>query len=108
MAPIIRFVAFKYKPSVTETQKRKVADELVALYELHAALLDYGPRGGKPINSVKLSKGFDVAFTAQFKSREAIEEFDHADQHTDVGNHIKPLIEDAFVYDYEEAERFGF
>lgn len=89
MAPITRFVAFKYKPSTTDAQKRHALEGLIKLYNDKAHLVNHGPLGpclttrlcihklslisfsdspgGRNNNPGGYDKGYDVAFTIEFK-----------------------------------------
>lgn len=67
MAPVTRFAAFKYKPTVTSEQKRAAYDGLVKLYAENADRINDGPEGGRNNSTEGFDKGFDVVFTVQFK-----------------------------------------
>lgn len=85
MPAVTRFAAFKYKPEVTDEQKRDVVDRLIVLYEVNSHLVNVGPvgkrswkihysleleyrvLGGRNNNLEGADKGFDVCFTVEFK-----------------------------------------
>jgi len=107
MAPVTRFAAFKYKPDVTDAQKRTALEGLIKLYQENEHLVNYGPRGGRNNSPEGFDKGFDVVFTVQFKSETARDEFIPDAKHVEYKMSIIDLVEDVIVYDFVEGE-YGY
>ncbi|KAF2098051.1 hypothetical protein NA57DRAFT_76848 [Rhizodiscina lignyota] len=107
MPPCTRFAAFKYKPEITNEQKKQAYDGLIELYSKNAHLVNYGPRGGKNNSTEGFDKGFDVVFTVQFKSVEDRDKFVPNEDHVKYKMSVIDLVEDVIVYDFVEGE-FGY
>ncbi|RMY85940.1 hypothetical protein D0862_11050, partial [Hortaea werneckii] len=94
--PVTRIACFRFKTSVTPEQKGDRARAFLGLYRQHQDLIVAMPVGGKPLNTplnltnVKRDSVWDLGFIVSFK------------EETD------PLLEQVFVYDFEEEENLGW
>ncbi|RMY56369.1 hypothetical protein D0864_13653 [Hortaea werneckii] len=136
--PVTRIACFRFKSSVTPEQKGDRARAFLGLYRQHRDLIIATPVGGKPLNTplnltnVKRDSVWDLGFIVSFKSEEARQQFDKEDGHDKLkvslsiflsANHYTtsfylmtreqqeetdPLLEQVFVYDFEEEENLGW
>ncbi|KZV63055.1 hypothetical protein PENSPDRAFT_224294 [Peniophora sp. CONT] len=105
MPAVTRLAGWKYKEGVTDEQKRFAKDAMLKLYEDLAHLVNHGPVGGKNNSQMGVHKGLDLAFTVEFKSEEARDEFNPHPIHAEsVQKVLTPLIEDLFVYDFVKGD----
>ncbi|KDQ49483.1 hypothetical protein JAAARDRAFT_42901 [Jaapia argillacea MUCL 33604] len=103
MSPITRFVAFKYKPTVTEEEKKAAIQGLLDLYALKSEYVS-DVQVGKNNNGEGYSKGFDVAFSVKFRSVEDRDKFNPDADHITYGMSVIPIVEDLMVYDFVNGE----
>ncbi|RMZ02316.1 hypothetical protein D0864_03225 [Hortaea werneckii] len=125
--PVTRIACFRFKSSVTPEQKGNRARAVLGLYRQHQDLIVAMPVGGKPLNTplnltnVKRDSVWDLGFIVSFKSEEARQQFDKEDGHDKlkytISLHLMTreqqeetdlLLEQVFVYDFEEEENLGW
>ncbi|GAB1726026.1 hypothetical protein NU195Hw_Modified_23t1 [Hortaea werneckii] len=112
--PVTRIACFRFKSSVTPEQKGDRARAFLGLYRQHRDLIIAMPVGGKPLNTplnltnVKRDSVWDLGFIVSFRSEEARQQFDKEDGHDKLKEETDPLLEQVFVYDFEEEENLGW
>ncbi|VDB91710.1 unnamed protein product [Peniophora sp. CBMAI 1063] len=104
MPAVTRLAGWKYTEGTSDERKRQARDSLLKLYTEVAHLVNHGPIAGKNISKLGVHKDFDIAFTVEFKSVEARDEFDPHPLHDKVVADLMPIIADMFVYDLVKDE----
>ncbi|PWN97962.1 hypothetical protein FA09DRAFT_318956 [Tilletiopsis washingtonensis] len=106
---ITHIVSFRYANSVSEAERNKYFDELLALK--HTCLRDGKPYiralvGGCANTSPEgAGKGFDHTFVVTFASADDVKHYLETDDvHMEFASRVKPLLADAFIYDFETVE----
>ncbi|VDB91711.1 unnamed protein product [Peniophora sp. CBMAI 1063] len=100
MPAVTRLTAWKFVKGTTNEQKRQARGALLKLYSDLDRFVNHGPIGGKNISRFNLHKDLDLAFTVEFKSAQARDEFDgHPLHDTVVVTKLRPFIADIFVFD---------
>ncbi|KZV63056.1 hypothetical protein PENSPDRAFT_758279 [Peniophora sp. CONT] len=99
MPAVLRLAGWKYKEGTTDEQKLVAKDGLIRLYTDLAHLVNHDPIGGKNTSKLGLNKGLDIAFTVEFKSEEARDEFDTNPMHETLVKEFGQFVEDIFIFD---------
>jgi hypothetical protein len=72
-SPVTRIACFKFKPTITPSEKSARTKAILVLYAQHKGLVLGTPKGGKPLNmaanltNVKREKEWDTGFIVTFK-----------------------------------------
>ncbi|KZV63042.1 hypothetical protein PENSPDRAFT_758265 [Peniophora sp. CONT] len=104
MPAITRIAGWKHKEGTTDEQKRANKEGLLRIYTELAHLVNHGPIGGKNVSNLGFDQGFDLVFTAEFKSEATRDEFNPHPIHDAYVKGMQEIIEDVFVYDLVKGD----
>lgn len=97
----VHIVMFKFKEGITGEQVQSLKNEILKQKGTIPGLLEIS--FGEDFTG--RSKGYTHAEVAVFKDRKSLEDFNKSDYHQQlIVTHIKPVLEDILVLDYEQKK----